>query len=49
VASSSVTPVTVPTVTTPTSASVTQTSATLGGNVTGDGGASVTARGVSTR
>ncbi|MCX6944609.1 MAG: fibronectin type III domain-containing protein, partial [Opitutales bacterium] len=45
-ASNSVTPVTVPTVTTPTSASVTQTTATLGGNVTGDGGASVTARGV---
>jgi fibronectin-binding autotransporter adhesin len=35
-----------PTVTTPTSASVTAASATLGGNVTTDGGAVVTARGV---
>jgi alpha-tubulin suppressor-like RCC1 family protein len=35
-----------PTVTTPTSGSVAQTSATLGGNVTSDGGATVTARGV---
>ena len=35
-----------PTVTTPTSTSVTATSATLGGNVTSDGGATVTARGV---
>ncbi|MCW0217288.1 MAG: hypothetical protein OJI67_03095, partial [Prosthecobacter sp.] len=35
-----------PTVTTPTSASVTENSATLGGNVTADGGASITERGV---
>ncbi|MCW0221202.1 MAG: hypothetical protein OJI67_22925, partial [Prosthecobacter sp.] len=35
-----------PTVTTPTSASVTHNSATLGGNVTSDGGASITERGV---
>lgn len=35
-----------PTVTTPTSASITSTTATLGGNVTSDGGATVTARGV---
>ncbi len=37
---------TAPTVTTPTSASVTSFSATLGGNVTSDGGAAITARGV---
>jgi hypothetical protein len=35
-----------PTVTTPTSASVTASTATLGGNVTSDGAATVTARGV---
>ena len=35
-----------PTVTTPTSASVTESSATLGGDVTADGGASITERGV---
>lgn len=35
-----------PTVSTPTSASVTSSSATLGGNVTSDGGSTVTARGV---
>ena len=35
-----------PTVTSPTSTDVTATSATLGGNVTGDGGAAITARGV---
>jgi hypothetical protein len=35
-----------PTVTTPTSASITVNSATLGGNVTSDGGAAVTERGV---
>jgi len=37
---------TAPTVTTPTQASVTHNSATLGGNVTADGGASISARGV---
>lgn len=37
---------TAPTVTTPTSASITGTSATLGGNVTSDGGATITGRGV---
>ncbi len=42
----STTALTVPVVTTPTSASVTQTAATLGGNVTGDGGAVVTVRGI---
>jgi hypothetical protein len=35
----------VPTVTTPTAASITTTSATLGGNVTGNGGAALTSRG----
>ena len=35
-----------PTVTTPTSSSVSYTTATLGGNVTADGGATITARGV---
>ena len=35
-----------PTVTTPTAASITGTTATLGGNLTSDGGATVTARGV---
>ncbi len=35
-----------PTVTTPTSASITATTATLGGNVTADGGAPITERGV---
>jgi hypothetical protein len=35
-----------PTVTTPTSASISSTTATLGGNVTSDGGAAITARGV---
>ncbi|MFA6960170.1 MAG: Ig-like domain-containing protein [Opitutaceae bacterium] len=35
-----------PTITTPTSASITSTTATLGGNVTSDGGDTVTARGV---
>lgn len=35
-----------PVVSTPTSASITMTAATLGGNVSGDGGATVTARGV---
>ena len=35
-----------PTVTSPTSASIASTTATLGGNVTSDGGATVTARGV---
>jgi hypothetical protein len=39
-------PATSPAVTTPTSANVTATSATLGGNVTSDGGAAVTERGV---
>ena len=37
---------TAPTVTTPTSASVTENSATLGGDVTADGGATVTERGI---
>jgi len=36
----------VPTVTTPTKTSITSTSATLGGNVTSDGGSAVTGRGV---
>ena len=36
----------VATVTTPTSASIAATSATLGGNVTSDGGATITARGI---
>ena len=36
----------VATVTTPTSASIAATSATLGGNVTSDGGAAITARGI---
>ena len=45
-ASSAVTPLTAPTVTTPTSASIGTTSATLGGNVTSNGGASLTAVGV---
>jgi hypothetical protein len=40
------TTLTLPTVTTPTSASVTGESAILGGNVTSDGGASITERGV---
>jgi hypothetical protein len=40
-ASSSITPATVPTVTTPSSASITAIAATLGGNVTSDGGAAV--------
>lgn len=40
-ASSSVIPATVPTVTTPSSAGITATAATLGGNVTRDGGAAV--------
>jgi NHL repeat len=40
------TPVQAPTVTTTTPTSITSTGATLGGNVTSDGGASVTARGV---
>jgi hypothetical protein len=35
-----------PTVTTPTAASITATGATLGGNVSGDGGATITERGV---
>ncbi len=35
-----------PTITTPTSASITTSSATLGGNVTSNGGATITARGV---
>jgi len=35
-----------PTVTTPTDTSITATTATLGGNVTSDGGATITARGV---
>jgi hypothetical protein len=39
-------PAAAPTVTTPTSANVTGTTATLGGNVTSDGGQTVTARGV---
>ena len=38
--------ITVPTVTSPTATSITTTLATLGGNVTSDGGASITARGV---
>ena len=38
--------ITTPTVTTPTSASITASTATLGGNVTSDGSATVTARGV---
>jgi hypothetical protein len=45
-ASTAVTPSTTPTVTTPTSASIGTTSATLGGNVTSNGGASLTAVGV---
>ena len=45
-ASLPVTPATVSTVTTPTSASIIGTSATLGGNVINDGGATVTERGV---
>jgi hypothetical protein len=44
--SNAVTPVTVPTVTTAAQSAVTSTSATLGGNVTADGGASVTERGI---
>jgi len=39
-------PATTPTVTTPTQASVTDTTATLGGNVTSDGGDDITERGV---
>ncbi len=39
-------PATAPTVTSPTSANVTALSATLGGNVTSDGGAAITERGV---
>ncbi len=39
-------PLAAPTVTSPTSASITPNSATLGGNVTGDGGATITERGV---
>ena len=35
-----------PTITSPTSTAITQSSATLGGNVTGDGGAPITERGV---
>jgi uncharacterized delta-60 repeat protein len=38
--------VTAPTVTTPSATSITTTGATLGGNVTGDGGATITERGV---
>ena len=38
--------ITAPTVTTPTHTSITATTATLGGNVTTDGGATITARGV---
>lgn len=38
--------ITTPTVTTPTAASITATGATLGGNVTSDGGAAITERGV---
>ncbi|OYW72834.1 MAG: hypothetical protein B7Z37_23770 [Verrucomicrobia bacterium 12-59-8] len=41
-----VTPAVAPTVTTPTSASIATTTATLGGNVTNDGGAAVSERGV---
>ncbi len=39
-------PLVSPTVTTPTSASIVNTTATLGGDVTSDGGAAITARGV---
>ena len=39
-------PVTAPVITTPTSASVLATTATLGGNVTSDGGSTITERGV---
>ena len=39
-------PVTIPTVTTTAASSIASTSATLGGNVTADGGASVTERGI---
>jgi hypothetical protein len=39
-------PASAPTVTTPTSTSLTATSATLGGNVTADGGAGITERGI---
>jgi hypothetical protein len=39
-------PASAPTVTSPTSGSITATTATLGGNITADGGASITARGV---
>lgn len=42
----SVTPFGAAEVTTPTSASITTTSATLGGNITSDGGSTITARGV---
>lgn len=44
--SAGVAPASAPTVTTPTSSSVTHVAATLGGNVTSDGGATVSARGV---
>ena len=46
VATATVTPATLPSVTTPSSASVSSSTATLGGNVTNDGGAVLSARGV---
>ena len=46
VATSTVTPATLPSVTTPSSASVSSSTATLGGNVTNDGGATLSVRGV---
>jgi hypothetical protein len=45
-ATATVTPATLPSVTTPSSASVSNSAATLGGNVTNDGGAALSARGV---
>ena len=45
-ATATVTPATLPSVTTPSSASVSSSTATLGGNVTNDGGAVLSARGV---
>ena len=45
-ATATVTPATLPSVTTPSSASVSSSTATLGGNVTNDGGATLSVRGV---
>ncbi|MBJ7285211.1 MAG: cadherin-like beta sandwich domain-containing protein, partial [Akkermansiaceae bacterium] len=45
-ATATVTPATLPSVTTPSSASVSSSTATLGGNVTNDGGAALSVRGI---